>query len=59
MFNLSGLSTSKADSQHVKVLVLGAGPARLSAALYAARADLKPVALRPGSAKLEVTICFS
>lgn len=45
MFNLSGLSTSKADSQHVKVLVLGAGPAGLSAALYAARAELQPLVL--------------
>ncbi len=45
MFNLSGLSTSKAESQHVKVLILGAGPAGLSAALYAARADLQPLVL--------------
>jgi len=45
MFNLSGLSTTKAESQHVKVLILGAGPAGLSAALYAARADLQPLVL--------------
>jgi thioredoxin reductase (NADPH) len=45
MFNLSGLSTSKAEPRHVKVLILGAGPAGLSAALYAARADLQPVVL--------------
>ena len=45
MFNLSGLSTSKTESQHVKVLILGAGPAGLSAALYAARADLQPLVL--------------
>jgi len=45
MFNLSGLSTSKAEPRHVKVLILGAGPAGLSAALYVARADLQPVVL--------------
>ena len=45
MFNLSALSTPKAESQHVKVLILGAGPAGLSAALYAARAELQPLVL--------------
>jgi thioredoxin reductase (NADPH) len=45
MFNLSELSTSKAESKHVRVLILGAGPAGLSAALFAARADLQPLVL--------------
>ena len=45
MLNPNGLSTPKAESQHVKVLILGAGPAGLSAALYAARADLQPLVL--------------
>ena len=46
-FNLTGLTgtNKEAENGQVKVLILGSGPAGLSAALYAARAETQPLVI--------------
>lgn len=60
-FNFTNLSSSasKGKPEPVKVLILGSGPAGLSAALYAARAELAPVVLAGNDLHGQAALTFT
>ena len=59
--NFTGFSGSMAATDHgvEKVLVLGSGPAGMSAALYAARAELQPLLLAGNELHGQVALTYT
>jgi thioredoxin reductase (NADPH) len=61
MSDLNEVSVASQDkkTRHVKILILGSGPAGLAAALYAARAELTPTVLTGSELGGQVAVTFA
>jgi thioredoxin reductase (NADPH) len=57
--NEDSLLSSDATTRHVKLLILGSGPAGLAAALYAARAELAPLVISGTELGGQVSLTYS
>jgi len=58
-FNEMSMSNQPKEEKHVKVLIIGSGPAGFSAALYAARGNLDPVVLTGNELGGQVSLTYT
>jgi thioredoxin reductase (NADPH) len=58
-FNEMSMNNQPKEEKHVKVLIIGSGPAGFSAALYAARGNLDPVVLTGNELGGQVSLTYT